>query len=99
VELVPARIVACRRSVSTASIPWCSSSEISTPSVWHSGVNEWPVPATRTPWPARAAARTVSAISASLFGVAMLTGRKDTRPEKFVQAAALTLAGCRRSEA
>ena len=48
-----------------------------------SGVNEWPVPATRTPCPARRAATTSADTSASLVGAAIRAGVQVTLPDQF----------------
>ena len=69
-------------------MPCQSSSDTSVPGVATSGVNEWPLPATRTPPRADAAPRTTAQSSASDFGRARLSGLKATRPEKFDQASA-----------
>ena len=45
---VPAQIVAVPACASVSTMPLIASSETSVPSVAQSGVNEWPLPATRT---------------------------------------------------
>ena len=52
------------------------------PSVATSGVNEWPLPATRTLRPSRAAECTRATTSASLAGTASEAGWQLTRPDQ-----------------
>ena len=77
------------------STPRIAERSSSSPSVCTTGVNEWPAPATRTPWPRSAACRTSAATSSSVRGVAEETGVKDWLPTQLVQVmpASLTSGG------
>lgn len=57
-----------------------SASEMSTPSVSHRGMKEWPAPATRT----RGAPVTMADSCASLVGRSMRCGAAETLPDQFL---------------
>ncbi len=76
---MPAGTQAVPSAASISMSPSRSPSESSTPSVSHSGMKEWPAPATRT----RCAAATMAQSSDSVFGRARLSGRAITLPDQF----------------
>ncbi len=63
--------------------PSWSVREISVPSVSHSGMKEWPVPATRT----LAELATSAASSASVLGRSIRSGLAETLPDQFCHSA------------